>query len=304
MKKVLITALSLICLAGFAQQEVMVSQYMFNGLFLNPAYAGSHPYISSSFLHRSQWVNFDGAPRTELFAIDGPIRHLNMGLGLIVVNDRIGATEQTDISGNYAYQLKLSKGKFAFGLRAGVSNYIFKGQSLTVWDANDVVFQDKRNVWIPKFGAGMYYFCDKWYAGLTVPTLLAYDPEYTFSLDVQQASFVRRHYFLNAGYVFTLTDKLKLKPSFLVKYQNGAPIQADLNMNLLFNEQFWIGGSYRSGDAITFMVEYQTNTRFRVGYAYDATTSRLKNYSAGSHEIMIGYDFGKDLLKVKTPRYF
>lgn len=288
-----------------AQQDQMISQYMFNGLFLNPAYAGSHKYFTSSLLHRSQWVDFPGAPKTYILAIDGllPTKGENMGVGLMVGHDKIGATEQTDIYANYAYQLKLSKGRLAFGLKAGASNYVFNNNAI-VWDEGDVNFATKRTAWLPKFGFGTYYFADNWYAGISVPTLMAYDANRNFGVDVNEASFLNRHYYLYGGYVFKLNEKFKLKPSTLVKYLPAAPVQADINLNLLYNDQFWIGASYRSNSAIVFMVEYQTNARFRVGYAYDLTTTRIRNYSTGTHEIMIGYDFGKDLIKVKTPRYF
>lgn len=305
MKKHLIILFALVTIAVKGQQDVMVSQYMFNGLFLNPAYAGSHKYISSSLLQRTQWVGFSGAPRTLLLAFDGLVPSTeNMGLGLIVSNDRIGSTEQTDVYANYAYQIKLGKGKLAFGLKAGVSNYIFKNSNMVVWDANDDVFNARRSVWLPKFGGGAYYFCDKWFAGVSIPTLVAYDAGHDFSFDVNKSTFLNRHYYLTGGYVFTLNNEFKLKPSALVKYLPAAPLQVDVNLNLLYKEMFWVGASYRTGDAITVMVEYQTNTRFRVGYAYDFTTSKIRNYSSGTHEIMIGYDFGKDLVKIKTPRYF
>lgn len=306
MKKSIIILFAVILnITANAQQEPMVSQYMFNGLFLNPAYAGSHQYFSSSLLHRTQWVSFPGAPKTSLVAIDGLIpKKDNMGVGLIVAHDRIGATEQTDVYANYAYQLRLKKGKLAFGLKAGVSNYIFKSSGVTVWDANDEVFTGRRSAWLPKFGFGTYYFCDNWYAGISIPTLMAYDANHDFSFDVNKGSFLNRHYYLYGGYVFKLNEKFKLKPSTLVKYLPAAPVEADINLNLLYNDQFWIGASYRSMDAVVFMVEYQTNTRFRVGYAFDFTTSKIRNYSTGTHEIMIGYDFGKDLVKVKTPRFF
>lgn len=305
MKKVIIVFIVMLSVTVKAQQDQMISQYMFNGLFLNPAYAGSHKYYTSSLLHRSQWVDFPGAPKTYLLAVDGllPTKSENMGVGLIVGYDKIGATEQTDIYANYAYQLKLGSGKLAFGLKAGASNYIFNNKVL-VWDAGDVNFATRRSAWLPKFGFGSYYFAEKWYAGISIPTLLAYDSNHNFSVDVNSSSFLNRHYYLNGGYVFTLNDKFKLKPSTLIKYVPSAPLQADINLNLLYNDQFWIGASYRSMSAVVFMVEYQTNTRFRVGYAYDLTTTKIRNYSAGTHEIMIGYDFGKDLVKIKTPRYF
>lgn len=305
MKKVIIIFVVMLSITAKAQQDQMISQYMFNGLFLNPAYAGSHKYYTSSLLHRSQWVDFPGAPKTYLLAVDGllPTKSENMGVGLMVGYDKIGATEQTDIYANYAYQLKLGSGKLAFGLKAGASNYVFNNKVL-VWDEGDVNFATRRSAWLPKFGFGAYYFADRWYAGASIPTLLAYDANHNFSVDVNSASFLNRHYYLNGGYVFTLNEKFKLKPSTLIKYLPSAPLQADLNLNLLYNDQFWIGASYRSMSAVVFMVEYQTNTRFRVGYAYDLTTTKIRNYSAGTHEIMIGYDFGKDLIKIKTPRYF
>ena len=305
-KSIILIFVVLLNIAAKAQQDPMISQYMFNGLFLNPAYAGSHKYVTSSLLHRTQWVDFSGAPKTSLLAIDGliPSKSENMGVGLIVAHDQIGATEQTDIYANYAYQLKFKKGKLAFGLKAGVSNYVFKSANLTIWDSNDEVFTGRRTAWLPKLGAGAYYFTEKWYAGISVPTLLAYDANRNFAFDVNNGSFLNRHYYAYGGYVFKLSEQFKLKPSTLIKYLPSAPLQADLNLNLLYRDQFWIGASYRSMDAVVFMVEYQTNSRFRVGYSFDYSITKIRNYSAGTHEIMIGYDFGKNLIKVKTPRYF
>lgn len=305
-KSVIIIFVVLLNITAKAQQDPMISQYMFNGLFLNPAYAGSHKYVTSSLLHRTQWVDFPGAPKTSFLAIDGliPSKSENMGLGLIVAHDRIGATEQTDIYANYAYQLKLNKGKLAFGLKAGVSNYVFKSADLTIWDANDDVFTGRKTAWLPKVGAGAYYFTDKWYVGISVPTLLAYDANHDFSVDVNSGSFLNRHYYAYGGYVFKLNEQFKLKPSTLIKYLPAAPVEVDLNLNLLYRDQFWIGASYRSMESVVFMVEYQTNSRFRVGYAFDYSITKIRKYSNGTHEIMIGYDFGKDLIKVKTPRYF
>jgi type IX secretion system PorP/SprF family membrane protein len=307
MKKSAIIVFSfLLGITAKAQQDPMISQYMFNGLFLNPAYSGSHKYITSTLLHRSQWVDFSGAPKTSILAVDGilPSKSDNMGLGLIVAHDRIGATEQTDIYANYAYQIKIKKGKLAFGIKAGVSNYVFKSSGVTVWDSNDEVFTGRKTAWLPKFGFGAYYFCNNWYAGLSIPTLVAYDSNHDFNFDVNQGSFLNRHYYAYGGYVFKLNDKFKLKPSALVKYLPAAPVEADLNLNLLYMDHFWVGASYRSMDAVVLMVEYQTNARFRVGYSFDITTSKIRKYSSGTHEIMIGYDFGKDLTKIKTPRYF
>jgi type IX secretion system PorP/SprF family membrane protein len=307
MKKVVI--LMLVLVSGYmkSQHDVMISQYMFNGLFLNPAYAGSHKYYSSTLLYRNQWANFAGAPKTILASVDGlmPTKSENMGLGLILSNDRIGAREQNDIYANYSYQLKFKDGgRLAFGLKAGVSNYQFKNEKLTYWDRGDQVFETRASAWLPKFGFGAYYFTKDWYAGLSIPTLIAYDSKKDFTFDVNQATFLQRHYYMYGGYVFKLDDKFKMKPSMLIKYLPSAPIEADVNLHLMYKEQIWLGAGYRTRDGLVFTIEYQTNTRFRVGYAYDAPLTRMRLYSAGSHEIMIGYDFGKDIVKIKTPRYF
>jgi type IX secretion system PorP/SprF family membrane protein len=291
--------------SGKAQQDVMVSQYMFNGLFLNPAYAGSHKYFSSSLLHRSQWLKFEGAPKTSLIAVDGPLMNQKMGIGLIVAHDKIGVTSQTDVYANYSYFLKLGSGKLGFGIKAGVSNYTAQVSDLTVWDADDQSFTGtKQSALLPKFGFGTYYYTEKWYAGFSLPALIAYDPNHNFNLSVESSSAVRKHYFLTAGYVFTANEKLKIKPSFLIKHQSAAPVQADINLTAMYIDAIALGVSYRTNDAVSIMLEYQANQRFRIGYAYDITTSKIRNYTSGTHEIMLGFDFGKDITKVKTPRFF
>lgn len=306
MKKVItLLAFQAICLSSIAQQEVMVSQYMFNGLFLNPAYSGTHPYFSSSLLYRNQWVDFEGAPTTQLLAIDGPIAQDKMGVGLIIAHDKIGVTEETDFFANYSYKLTLGSGKLSFGLKAGFSNYNAALTSLTYWDSGDEVFSSNlQKSLIPKFGFGMYYYTEKYYAGFSIPTLVAYDKNYDFGFNIDKSSYLRRHYFINGGYVFDLSETVKFKPSTLIKYLPSAPLQVDINASVMYKEMIWLGLSYRTGDALALITEYQANQRFRVGYSYDITLSDLRNYSSGSHEVMIGYDFGKDIIKTKTPRFF
>ncbi|MES2139572.1 MAG: type IX secretion system membrane protein PorP/SprF [Bacteroidota bacterium] len=288
-----------------AQQDVMVSQYMFNGLFLNPAYAGSHKYFSSTLLHRSQWVGFEGAPKTTLLAIDGPLYNQKMGIGLLLSHDKIGVTSQTDIYANYSYMLKLGDGKLSFGIKAGASNYQAKVEDLTVWDESDNSFSGvNKSAWLPKFGMGTFYFTQKFYIGFSVPSLIAYDPNRNFNLSMESSSYIRKHYYLTSGYVFKVNERVKLKPSLLLKYQPSAPLQADISFSAMYMDMVAMGIALRTNDAVTVMIEYQANMRFRVGYAYDITTSKLRNYSSGSHEIMIGFDFGKDIIKTKTPRFF
>jgi len=275
-----------------AQQEGLVSQYMFNGLLLNPAYAGSHDYFSTTLLYRKQWVEFEGAPESIIASIDGPIHKDKMGLGLIISSDKIGVTTQSDIIANYSYKLKLGNGKFAFGLKAGVSHYKAKLSELTYWEEDDPVYSgDIQSEIIPKFGAGIFYYQEKWYAGFSAPTLIASESEYDFSMNINNSSNLRRHYYLTGGYVFNLSEKWKIKPSALIKYLPAAPAQIDINANLMYMNQVWVGVSYRSGDSFIGILEYQANKKFRIGYSYDFTLSDLGDYTSGSHEIMIGYDF-------------
>ncbi len=288
-----------------AQQDPLVTQYMFNGLFLNPAYAGSHPYWSSTLTYRNQWVGLEGAPEAAIASVDGSLPNENMGLGLVLFHDRIGVTRQNTMVLNYSYSIRINqKSKLALGINAGFSQFSARLTELTVWD-EDVVFENNMSGKVlPKFGAGAYYYGERHYVGFSVPTLFAYQDNMDFSFNLTQSSFLRRHYLLTAGYVFNVGADFKLKPSFLAKYVQNAPFEVDLNLSLLYKDTYWFGVSYRSYDALAFILEYQTNLNFRIGYSYDVTLTKLNNHSHGSHEIMLGVDLGKDLAKVKTPRFF
>lgn len=307
MKKIIIVLLGM--LIGnqlWSQQDAMLSQYMFNGLFLNPAYAGSHKYWSSTFTYRNQWVAMDGAPETAILAVDGPIAAKNMGLGFSFMYDKIGVSTHNKITANYSYQLRTSaNSKLSLGINASVSQFNARVEDLLIWDQEDAVFANNINgKYVPSFGVGAYHYGEKHYVGISIPTLFAYQNDYNFNFDLTKSSFLRRHYVLTGGYVFEVSPMVKLKPSTLLKYVANAPLEADINLTAYYKDMISAGVSYRTNDAVVFMVEYQANNYFRIGYAYDMTTSTIRNYSHGSHEIMIGVDFGKDLIKVKTPRYF
>lgn len=309
MKKLLFISAILFGSSGvYAQQEMMLSQYMFNGLFLNPAYSGTHSYAEATGLYRTQWTGFDGAPRTQTFGVEGPIANEIMGLGLTFINDQLGDTRQTQIFANWSYHLFLdSEGetRLSFGLRAGFSDYTANLTDTKVFDNGDPVFtEDVANEFVPKFGAGIYIYNKMWYAGLSVPTVFAADKNVRFNINDVGDRYFEPHTYLTAGYVFKLNENLVLKPSFLIKYLHNTPLQADINCNLLIKNTFWVGASFRSGDAIVGLLEYNIGNDFRVGYAYDFTTSQLNNYNSGSHEIMLSFKFGKDPIKTKSPRYF
>lgn len=306
MKKIfsLIAAIA-ISVGAMAQQEIMISQYMFNGLVLNPAYAGSHPYFGASILHRSQWVGFEGAPTTQTFAIDGPLANRRLGIGLNFSNDKIGVTSQQDIGVNFSAKVSTGRGRLAAGIRVGGAFYSARLNDLVTFDANDPTHSANiQSQFIPKFGAGLYYYERNWFAGISMPVIFAMDDEILPTVTVNER-FFRSHTYLNAGYVYEHSSVFAVKPSVLIKYQGEAPLQADINCNLLFFNKFWLGAGYRTGDAMVVMAEWNITEMFRLGYAYDLTTTDIGNYSTGSHEVMLGVDFGKDVnLKVRSPRYF
>lgn len=292
-----------------AQQDILVSQYMFNPLLLNPAYAGSKDYMMATLLYRKQWVSFKGAPETEIATLHGPLGLTQFGWGGVLSHDKIGVTDRTDAYANAAYQLKLNnKLRLGVGIRAGGGFYSYKNSDLIYWDQADPAFAgDKVSKFLPNVGAGAYLYSDRYYLGLSVPTLISYDPKDKLSISSTSGQIVPqqvRHYFATAGVALELNQDVVLKPSVLLKYVKNAPIEADFNLNALFMQTLWVGASYRTGDCFLALIELQLNKQWRIGYSYDFTTTDIKHYSNGSHEVMLGYDFGYDIMKVKTPRYF
>ena len=293
---------------GYCQQDILVSQYMFNHLLLNPAYAGSKDYMMATLLYRKQWVDFKGAPTTQVASLHAPIGLTNFGWGALVSHDKIGVTDRTDVYANAAYHLPVgNKLKLSMGIRAGGGFYSYKNSDLIYWDANDPAFAgDRTSAFLPNIGAGVYLYGNKFYAGLSVPTIISYDPTKSLSINSNGTVVPRqvRHYFATTGVALELSPNVVFKPSVLVKYVQNAPVEADFNASVLLSQILWIGASYRTNDSFVALLEFQLTKQLRFGYSYDFTTTDVKNYSNGSHEIMLGYDFGYDIMKIKTPRYF
>ena len=280
--------------ALFAQQDPMITQYMFNGLYLNPAYAGvrNNPNVTGTF--RKQWTGMDGAPVTQTLSYDRKIAS-KMGLGLIIINDKIGVTGQTDIYADYSYHLKLSeKMALSLGLRAGASNYRANLTALHVWDEGDQSFsQNIAGKWIPNFGTGAYLHGEKYYAGISIPRILSYDPAMFLHVQLDRSPLYERHYYLTGGYQFDLSEKFILKPSMLLKFVPAAPLQVDVNVVGYYKNTFGVGISYRSKNTMVALVEFNTKKRLKIGYSFDYSFGSLAKYTSGSHEIMIAYDMGK-----------
>lgn len=288
-----------------AQQFPLLSQYMFNGLVLNPAYAGSKPFTSASIDIRKQWAGFEGSPTTQAATIHGLTDSKKVGLGFMISNDKVGIQNQTDVFGSYAFHISQRRYKFSLGLQAGFSYLRSQISDLKYWQNGDPVYalNTLSNVQ-PNVGFGAYLYSEMYYAGISAPYLLSYDPLQGGSFELEQSHHVARHIFFTSGYVISVTEQIKLKPSVLAKYIYASPTQFDLNLNVLLNNIIWVGASYRTNDAIVAIGEYQLTKKLRIGYSFDFTLSEIQKHSAGSHEFMIGYDFGYKLQKVKTPRYF
>jgi type IX secretion system PorP/SprF family membrane protein len=290
-----------------AQFEPQFTQYMFNEMFINPAYAGSREQISATTVYRNQWVGLEGAPKTQTLSIHGPLMNKKLGIGLNVINESIGVTHQFAVYGNYAYRLQVgSNGAFAMGIQGGFINHQENLSEVVTNEENDneFLFNTPRVV-LPNAGFGMYYNTDRFYAGLSIPRMFKNKVAGDGSSEVSNSMEMKNwHYYLTSGYVFSISEGVKLKPSIMVKAVSGAPLIADINMNALFKDVFWLGVSYRTEDSFAGMAAVQITPQLRIGYSYDYTTTELNNYSNGTHEISLGYDFSFNKKKVVTPRYF
>lgn len=297
------TLLLLGAISGSAQQDPLFSQYMFNTLAFNPAYAGSANVFTVMALSRHQWVGFDGAPSTQTVLAHSPLPNENMALGLSVLTDKVGPTRQTAAYADYAYRIRTGTDtRLAFGLKGGVNLYQADLASLTSVDPDNASVNVKGKV-LPNFGFGMFWQGPRYYAGLSIPKLLENEIDATSGAALVTASEVR-HYFLMAGYVMDIDRHLKFKPSMMLRVVQGAPVSLDVNANFLLRDRIWLGAMYRVGNAFGVLGQYQVNDQFRIGYAFDLTTTKLGAYNAGTHEIMLNYDLRFVKGRTISPRYF
>jgi type IX secretion system PorP/SprF family membrane protein len=284
---------------AFAQQQVMFTQYMFNNLAINPAYAGSQEALSMTALARTQWIGIEGAPKTQTFSAHTPIPRKNIGVGLQFIRDEIGVSVENSFVASYAYKVGLGKGKLSMGMQAGFSNFQNNLNDLSISD--DGLFAGGIQIFVPNVGMGFWYNTKRFYAGLSAPYLLNRQLQGNgVDLNTKQV----RHYYAQLGYVFDINSDLKIKPHMLAKIVDGAPVAMDFSANLIIKDIVWVGASYRSFDSIDFLFELQINQQMKVGYAYDYTVSDLNKVNSGSHEVFVQYIFAFSRYKVVTPRYF
>ena len=287
-----------------AQHTPLTSQYLFNGLLINPAYAGSRDALTANMTWRNQWVGFEGAPRTQVISVHSPLKRRKVSLGLLLLNDAIGVSTQTGIYTNYAYRLRFKKAKLQLGFGAGISMLRGDWSSVRLDESGDATYaSDSRGVLRPNFSAGGFYWTKKYFVGVSMPFFLSHS--YDASADKWTVSARTSQFqpMIFAGMVRALNKELKLKPTVLVRYQNASGPQLDLNVNLVLKERIWAGVSWRSSDAVVISVEVLPTPQWRIGYAYDLGISKLRPYHSGSHEIMLQYEFGYRI-RVRDPRYF
>lgn len=289
-----------------AQQDAMYTQYMFNTLAINPAYAGSRNVISATALFRNQWTGIEGAPKTGTFTIDAPIMNNRIGLGFQLITDKLGVTSTTGAVLSAAYRIKMDVGTLSFGMQGNVSQYKanLTDVPLNTYQSYDPAFANNINKTLFNFGTGIYYNSDKFYLGLSAQDLMPNDLSSSNSSGTKLSGKQALHLFLASGYVFPLSEDFKLKPSFLVKGVKGAPIEADLNATFWIKDVIGLGAQYRTSADVGALIEIQATPQIRIGYSYDRSTTSLQNFNTGSHEIMLRYEFGFERGKTLSPRYF
>ena len=294
--------------SNYAQQDAQFTQYMYNTISINPAYAGSNVGVSLFLLNRSQWVGLDGAPVTTNVSVHAPINRSSVGLGLSIINDKIGPSDESNVAIDFSYTILISDTyKLAFGLKASGNLLNIDFTKLNQYSQNDYSFETNiENKFSPNVGVGLYLYSDKSYIGLSAPNLLE-TKHFDKYANVGASSLIaqeRIHYYLIAGHVFEISSDVKFKPALLTKLVQGAPLQIDISGNFLINEKFTAGAAYRLNAAVSAMVGFQASDSFFIGYGYDLETTRLASYNSGTHEIYLKYDFFNRFGKVISPRFF
>jgi type IX secretion system PorP/SprF family membrane protein len=323
MKKIILSALLVTAFfAGvYAQQDPNYSMYMFNGLFINPAYAGSQEVVSLMAIYRDQWVGVSGAPQTANLSVHTPLKQDQYALGLVVSNDRIGLANTFNFTPSFAYRLKIKKSRLCFGVQASFAYYYENNTaaalaSQTTGGPSDIAFAGTTRLFVPNFGFGIYAYGKRYFAGISVPHLLPTNLAGQLGIATSNALVSRMYnaYIATGGYVFgNDVSIVKFRPTVLIMYQQGLykniPM-IDISPALLFIDRIWFGVTYRTGGNFTYggqaiapFLQVKITPQLQAGYSYDAELSALNHFTSGTHEIMLGYDFSYNKKRFVTPRY-
>ncbi len=277
-----------VCCA-LAQQRPVISTYMFNGLALNPAYAGSLNILSASFIHRKQWINVDGAPRSNILSVHSSFYGNQIGLGIQASEDIIGVHKESAFYLSGAYKIRTGAGILAMGLSGGFDNRKSDFTELNILNEDDELLTGTPTRFTPNFGTGIYFANPKMYVGVSVPYILENSLYQVQADGTTSEARESRYYYATGGIVLDINQNVKFSPSALIRYQEQSRLGWDLNATVIFDGIAYAGVSYRSGDALVFLTQLILNENFRLGYAYDATVNALNNESRGTHEILLNY---------------
>lgn len=284
------------------QQLDMRNQYFFDLMYVNAAYTGHPESINASSILRKQWVGFEGAPETFTFALHSPLKNQNMGIGFQAAYDKIGPRTATSLSLTYAYAARLNeKTKLRFGVRATAENHSFDWDKIDYYNDEDVIKdQGSRSVWAPAFDFAVLATGERYFAGVEFNNLSQSRIRDVETSDARQYLHGR----MVGGYLFEISPRFSLKPTVLMRYAVNAPLHADLNINAMFIERFWIGAGYRFNYGVLAMIQFRVTKNLEVGYAYDFATNRMQSHHAGSHELFLSYRFNVFKANYSSPRYF
>ncbi len=271
--------------------------YLYNGLYLNPAYAGSRDVLNATVMYRDQWVKIPGAPQTASVGINSPLKDDRLALGILYSYDQIGVTKTNSFNADFAYRVKVGKRKdltLSFGISAGFQNYSANLSNVATTDANDPSFEgNNQNRWLPGVGAGVYLYNNRFFTGISAPYILANRLNGKAALFATSTGIARQYQnlLITGGYVFELGKKVHFVPSVLLKYvPKYAPVTFDFNATFIFIDRVWLGASYRFSDSYDFSLAINLTKQIKIGYCYDLTVSPLSKYTTGTHEIMVGFD--------------
>ena len=290
--------------SAHAQQDPQYTNYMYNTININPAYAGSRGALSIFGLHRSQWVGLEGAPTTNSFSVNTPIADSKVGLGVSFVNDALGVMDENTLSVDFSYTLDLNNrgSKLSFGLKGSANLLNVAYSDLNKYNPNDPqILNDVSNEFTPNIGAGIYWHTEKSYVGFSVPSFLE---STRYDNYIQSTMQQKMHYYLMGGHVFEINPTLKFKPAFLLKAVEGAPLQADITGNFLIHDKFTIGAAYRWDAAWSALVGFKVTDGMFIGYSYDSDIQALRNYNNGSHEVFLRFELFNKYRRVNSPRFF
>jgi len=289
--------LLLVSLAAWTQQDVLTGQYLFNGMLINPAYAGASGSWETMAMQRLQWVEFDGAPNTGIVSAHGGLANGELGVGGMLALDAIGITSTFELSGNAAYHLDMGESDLSFGLRGGLLQYRAQLSEVDVINSADPVYQGTQlSAWVPRFGFGVLLRRKSWFVGASTPMLFVFDK----ALDGGISPYYRNHLYLQGGMSLEANSWLKLSPSALFRATPDVPSILDLNLLATVSDSYTLGLGYRTGSSFVLLTQCRISNQFRVGYTRDFTASDIRTYAGGTHEIVLGWDLNPKS-KVELP---